>query len=80
MSYLTIPTEWTRVLIVKKYPPFIEPKVHYRIHKNAPPDRILSQVNPVHTFTPYLCKIHFNIILPSTPKSPKWLLPFRFSD
>jgi hypothetical protein len=24
--------------------------------------------------------IHFNIIPPSTPKSPKWSLPFKFLD
>jgi hypothetical protein len=28
-------------------------------------------MNPVHNFTPYFLKIHFNKILPSMPKSPK---------
>jgi len=28
--------------------------------------RIMSQINPVQAFPPYLFRIHFNIILPST--------------
>jgi len=39
----------------------------------------LSQMDPVHTFPPSFLKILSNIILPSTPTSFEWPLPFRFS-
>ena len=44
----------------------------------VPPVRILSQLDPIHTPTSHSPKIHLNIILPSTPGSPKWCFPLRF--
>jgi hypothetical protein len=54
--------------------------VHYHVLMCLSLDVILSQLNPVHTFTYYCFMAHFNYILPSTHRLPKWCLPFRFSD
>jgi hypothetical protein len=47
------------------------PKVHYHSHKSLPPLPTQSQLDPVHNPTSHFSKIHLNIILASTPVSPK---------
>ena len=48
-----------------------------RILWNPPSVPILSHSNPVHISFHFL-KIHFNIILPSMPRSSNWSLYLRF--
>jgi hypothetical protein len=50
-------------------------KIHYRINRSLLLGSIVSQSNPAHICTTYFFKIHFNIILNTTPSSP-----FTFSD
>jgi hypothetical protein len=48
--------------------------IYYRVKKRAPPDPVLSQMTPIQTS--FYLQIHFNIILPSMPRPPKWSRPF----
>lgn len=51
------------------------PKVYYSMHRSQPLCSILKQFYPVHTFTLYVCKICFNIILQCMHISHREALP-----
>jgi len=59
--------------------PLWNPKFYYHVNNSPPLVPIPSQMHPVHIFPPYFPKIHSNIIIPSTPWSSEWSLPFKFS-
>lgn len=50
-------------------------KVHYHVHKSL--SLILTLMSQVLTLLSYLFEIHFIIILPSMPESPKWSFSFK---
>ena len=50
----------------------------YRPHNLPQIVIILNQMKPLHTYSYISLKIHYITILPSTPRSSKWLLSFRF--
>jgi hypothetical protein len=58
--------------------PLQDLKVHYHIHKSLQMAPLLGLMNPVQTLPLYFFIIHFNIILPSMPRLPKWSLPLHF--
>jgi len=70
------PRTWSRVLL-EKLTGFY-PKVHYSIRKRPSPFPIPSKLDPVHIPISHFLKIHLNIILPPTPRSPKRSLSFKF--
>ena len=64
------PSENTSLQLIKKFP-----TSHVtRNVTGTSMDLMLSQLNPVATFIPYIFKIHFNIILTPMPTSFNWNL------
>jgi hypothetical protein len=65
----------------QEYPRILgNPKVYYCINKCKSALPILSPFDLVQIATPDFLKIHRNIILSSTPVSPKWSLSLRFHN
>ena len=45
------------------------PKFHFRFKNSLPLLRILRQNNAVHALPSHFCKLHYNFIIPPTPRS-----------
>jgi hypothetical protein len=54
-------------------------RVHHLVQNRPPLVPVLSYTSSVHATPSGFCKMRFNVILPSTPKSFKWRLSFGFS-
>jgi hypothetical protein len=63
--------------LLKKFPAFYRTQRFITVFTRAR-HLSLSSARLIQSMPPYLSKIHFNIILPSTPGSFKWSLSLRF--
>ena len=59
-------------------PHFVEPEGSLPCSQQFPPVPILSQKYPIHNFSSYFSKMHFNIILPSISQYFNWSLYLRY--
>jgi hypothetical protein len=80
-------TAWSRILekfivvyaqLVKKFPVFYGTRRFITVFTRAR-HWPLSSARLIQ-YTPQFPDIHFNIILPSTPRSSEWSLPLRLSN
>ena len=86
LTYLLTPC--SRILLeiltgfqpVKEFPSYYRTRRFITAIKVPASVSILNQLDPVHTPKSHFLKIHFNIILPSPPRSPKWSHYFIFLD
>jgi len=63
--------------LVKKYPAFLmEPEGSLRSSRKAATERYPELTDPARPIDPCLPKVHLNVILPPTPRSSQWSLPF----
>jgi len=56
----------------------IPPKTHYRVHNSPVMDTILSQMNPIHNFTPHFFKIYLILFWNVRVGIPSRLFPSGF--
>jgi len=66
--------------LVKNARTLCSPYFHYRTHNSLLFVSILDEMNQVQVIPSYFLNIQFNTILPSTSRSSKWPLSFRFPN
>lgn len=72
-------TRWSRIFLKKiaasqppkKLPAWWGNKVHRRVYISQQFAPVPNQINPMNALSLYFFKIHFDVILSSTPRSPK---------
>jgi hypothetical protein len=70
LEKLTVP--W---LLKNFFPAFYETRRFITVFTNNPPPfPFLAKMNTVNAFPHYICNTQFNIIIPSMPRSSKWML------
>jgi hypothetical protein len=62
----------------RKLPSVVDREIHCSVQKSLPPVPVLRHINPTQILQAYFYNFHF--ILPSTPVSSKWALPFTISN
>lgn len=67
------------IVAQRNYPTVMKQKVRCRLNASTVPGHVLNQVSLVHILTSFWYKICYNTIIPSTPRSPKWLFPSDFT-
>jgi hypothetical protein len=72
------PSEANSFAIIHKIPCMLWIKVYHFVHNSPLLASIQHQANAFHNIPCYFIKIHFNIILPSRPRSSKWSFSFTF--
>jgi hypothetical protein len=84
LSTYAITNSWNRVLqkliapqLVKKFPSHCGTQ-NFITAFMSPFVPVLNQTNPFQALQSYFVNTHFNIILPSTPRSSSWSLSVRF--
>jgi hypothetical protein len=58
----------------------MEHESYYRVQLSPPIVLVMSQMHLLKALRSRLLTIHFNIILPSNPRSIKWSLSFTLSN
>jgi hypothetical protein len=77
-SYLTELIAYSSIQVLSRL--LWNQEAHCRVHNSPPLASVLTQINSIYTLRPCFLKMHFDIVLSSTPTASGWCLPFRISN